>query len=393
MNQETNPIMSRFNRHIACVILLALPAAVTSAQERYVLVDRELQAAVNKISYMALQLDFTPLIRQSGEIAQEISKEFAQMDWQQFPENPEPGTPLTFQKEKVVEKVYPIHANQRLQIDNRYGKITVRNWDRNEVKITIRIRTAESSEKRAQNALDRVHIAESKTGSDISFQTTISSGDSNWWSSLTNDGSDRSLSIDYDVYLPKRNALSLTNRYGAIALDDRNGKVEISVSYGSLHAGHLNSRQNSLAIAYSKASVVYLNEGDIAVRYGGLTLSETEKLSLSLSYASGTEIGKVNREVDVSLRYSGGFHMGLGPTIKKANVAASYSSVSIRPDANAAFHFDVAVNYGGFEYNRDFTNIGNKSEGNTSKSYTGYWNKNTASTLNISSKYGSVTLK
>src|SRR5690606_628567 len=121
----------------------------------------------------------------------------------------------------------------------------------------------------------------------------------------------------YEVYLPKGNELVLANRYGTIELADREGRVSVSVSYGSLHAGRLNGRGNSLVIAYSKADVDYVNEGDITVRYGGITLSEAEKLTLVMN-SSGGEIGRINQDADISLHYSGGFNMGLGPAIRKA---------------------------------------------------------------------------
>src|SRR5690606_38988399 len=135
----------------------------------------------------------------------------------------------------------------------------------------------------------------------ITFKTAIESGSSSWWSLLTSGSDDRSLNVDYDIYLPRQNELVLANRYGAIELSDRDGAVNVSVSYGSLHAGRLNGRDNSLSIAYSKADVEYLNEGDVTVRYGGFTLSEANKLTLAMS-SSGGEVGKVNQQANISLR-------------------------------------------------------------------------------------------
>ncbi|WP_257670540.1 DUF4097 family beta strand repeat-containing protein [Parapedobacter tibetensis] len=354
------------------------------AEKTAVLSEVEAQKIVCEIE----RIDFTPIIQQSQAIAEEAAK----IDWGHIWEEVD-ANHIGFQREKVIEKSYPVNINNKLNIDNRYGKIVVRNWNRNEIKVTVRIRTAEDSERKAQEALDRVRIDESKSGNNISFKTNISQGDSNWWSSLTGSGSNRALNVDYEVYMPKGNELALVNRYGSIEMDDRDGKVSVSISYGSLQAGRLSAQSNSLAIAYSKAEVEYLNEGEVSVRYGGFTLSEAEKLSLSLSYTSGSEIGKVNREANISLRYSGGFKMGLGSAIRKANVAASYSSVNINPASNAAFNLNVAVNYGGFEYDHNLAHIDSKSENNTSKSYEGYWNKTSGNSLNISSRYGSVKLK
>ena len=307
-------------------------------------------------------------------------------------EQPNGAANFIYQKEKVTEYSYPINSQQPVNIDNRYGKITINNWAKSEVKVVVTVRTAESSERRAQEALDRVHIDHSRSGGAISFKTAIESSDSNWWSMLTSNGEDRTLRVDYDVYLPRKNELALANRYGAIELSDRDGSVDISVNYGSLHAGRLNGRDNTISIAYSKADVKYLNEGEVTVRYGGFTLSEAEKLTLAMS-SSGGEIGKINREANISLRYSGGFEMGLGPSIQKASVAAAYSNIHIRPSTEAAFNFDVTVSYGGFDYDHNHINIDSRSESHTSASYTGYWNKAADNVVSVSARYGAVSLK
>jgi len=348
---------------------------------------KQLKAAIARVSQLATEL--------SMEIAHAVvSVDFdaLEQETERMVELSVPPPLLGFQKEKVIEKTYTVNKDSRVSIDNRYGDIKVHNWPRNEVKVTVRVRTAENSEKKAQEALDRVRINASQSGNAIAFETNISSGDSNWWSLLTSGASDRALRIDYDVYMPKGNELTLANHYGTIELGDRDGKVVVSVSYGSLRAGRLNARGNALDVAYSKAHVEYLNEGDVAVRYSGFTLSEAETLKLAMS-SSGGEIGQVNAEADISLRYSGGFEIGLGSAIQKATVAASYSNVSIKPSADAAFHFNVAVSYGGFDYDRNRTNIGSKAENNSSKSYTGYWNKAVNNTVNVSSRYGAVSLK
>ncbi|MGV3761785.1 hypothetical protein [Parapedobacter sp.] len=319
-------------------------------------------------------------------------QETHQMDWQRFLEPSEILGHFLYQKERVTEYSYPINSRQSVHVDNRYGKITINNWAKNEIKVIVTVRTAENSERRAQEALDRVRIDQSRSSNTISFKTAIESSDSNWWSMLTSGTGDRTLRVDYDIYLPKKNDLALANRYGAIELADRDGQVDVSVSYGSLHAGRLNGLDNSLSVAYSKADIEYLNEGAVSVRYGGFTLSEAEKLTLAMS-SSGGKIGKINRQANISLRYSGGFEMGLGPSIQKASVAASYSNIHIRPSTDAAFNFDVAVSYGGFDYDHNRINIGSKSESHTSASYSGYWNKAVDNVVSISARYGAVSLK
>ncbi len=355
--------------------------------------DTERLASVSEqytreITYEIEQLDLPPLICESESLAQEVT----QLDWRRLLEQPNAMAHVIYQKEKVTEYSYPINSRQTVSIDNRYGKITINNWAKSEIKVIVIVRTAENSERRAQEALNHVRIDQSRSSNAISFKTAIESSDSNWWSMLTSGVGDRTLRVDYDIYLPKKNELVLVNRYGAIELSDRDGPVDVSVSYGSLHAGRLNGLGNSLSVAYSKADVEYLKEGNVSVRYGGFALSEAEKLTLAMNSSSG-KIGKINQQANISLRYSGGFEMGLGPSIRKAEVAAAYSNIRIRPASEAAFNFDVAVSYGGFDYDHNRINIASKSESHTSANYVGYWNKAVDNTVSVSARYGAVSLK
>lgn len=401
--------MNRFNSYM---LLASLLFFIAPAFAQPVIDNEELKAEIKTISQKAAeigmqvadamkQIDIDALTRDAREMAvlssqeiQKITDQIEKIDLSGLQEQSQMVLPgFTFQEEKLIEKRYPVTSKHQLHIDNRYGKVTVNNWNRNEISVKIRIRTAESSERRAQEALDRVAVDESTSGSRIALKTNIQSlGDANWWTMFTGGKNDRALQIDYEIHMPSKNEIAITNRYGAVELDDREGETAVSVSYGSLKAGRLNARNNSLSISYSQATIAYINTGDVSVSYGGFSLGEADKLTLALSYTSGSEVGIVNREADVSLRYSGGFELGLGQAIQKADISASYSAITINPLSGAAFNFNVSLSYGGFDYDQQRTHIASQSGGNTSKSYTGYWNKTSNNVVNISSRYGKVRI-
>lgn len=342
-----------------------------------------------RISEELGKIDFSAIERQGEIIGEEISK----IDFENIWEESTPAFNHLYQQEKVIEKVYKIGAQDKLSIDNRYGKIKINNWNRNEFKVVVTITAGESSEKRAREAIERVEIQESKSGNQVSFKTVISSAESNWISSFLGSSGNHELKIDYEVYMPAGNELTLANSYGAIETGDRDGKFTVSVKYGSLKTGELRSKSNSIAASYSKATIGYLNEGNVAMKYGSLSISEADKVTASLSYSGNSDIGIVNNRANVSLKYSGGFKLGLGSRIHQANVEAAYSSLAIKPSPSAAFDFSTAVSYGSFDYDKAITKISHETKGNTSSSYSGYWNKSGNNTVNISAKYGSVTMK
>lgn len=348
------------------------------------------EKAANKLALKVEQMDFSEVENQLRGLESELSTLNFDIHWD---EGAFVGS-APFQEEKIIEKTYSVGANDKLNIDNRYGKIKVSNWNKNEFKIVVRITSGESSEKRAKEAINRVTIQESKSGNQVSFKTSIATAESGWFSNLVNTGNTNSqLRIDYDVFVPIGNELTLSNSYGAIETGDRNGRFTATVKYGSLKAGELRSKNNAIEASYSKADISYLNEGTVSVKYGGLNIGEAEKVTLSLSYTGNGKVGIVNNSASVSLRYSGDFKLGLGSGIQKADVDAAYSSLSVTPSQGTSFNFNTDVSYGNFNYDRARTTIKHESKGNTSASYAGFWNKSSNNSVNISSKYGSVTMK
>ncbi len=330
-----------------------------------------------------------------SELQREVAKaqaEIAEMNLAGLSEQWTSIETAPYQEEKIIEKVYKAGRKDRLRIDNRYGRIKVNNWNRDEFKVVVRIKVGESSARRAQEALDRVSINDSKSGNEVHFKTAIASAESGWFSSLTG-SRNQELSVNYEVYMPAGNELSLNNHYGPIETGDRDGKLNVVVRYGSLKTGKLNAPNNTISASYSKVDIASAQEAEIAVNYGGLTLGEIGKATISLSYSGNGQIRTVTESADISLRYSGGMSIGLGPDIKEANIAASYSHVVVSPAKDAIFDFNTAVSYGSFDYGPN-AKIQESAGGNTSKQYTGYWNTASASnSVNISARYGSVTLK
>src|SRR5690554_2354027 len=298
----------------------------------------------------------------------------------------------TFEEQKIIEKTLVVDASHQLKINNRYGKVQLNNWDRNQIKVVVTIRTEESSRQRAKESLERVEIVHSTQGQVISFETKIGQKSESWWSNLTNTGRS-SLSIDYEVHLPKFTGINIINRYSATIIPDRDGKVDLTVQYGSLKAKKLNADANRLRISYSSAEIQTLDEGSIDIKYGKLSLGAANNLELDMSYCSGSSIGQIHDTFSASLKYSSGFEVGLGKDIKRARIKASYSGIQVIPNTQAKLDFEVSVSYGQFQYANDRARISSLTERNrTSKSYTGTWNGGGNGSLAITSSYGKVTL-
>ncbi|HTG57389.1 MAG TPA: hypothetical protein VL943_14025, partial [Niabella sp.] len=97
------------------------------------------------------------------------------------------------EKRKTYSKSYSLSNNQRVKIANKFGKVEVKAWDRNEVKVDVTIIAFSENERIAQGILDNITI-ESSDGNPVTF-TTKFQGNTN------TKGQKSKMEINYIVYM------------------------------------------------------------------------------------------------------------------------------------------------------------------------------------------------
>jgi hypothetical protein len=300
---------------------------------------------------------------------------------------------------KNYSKSYTADDNDKLQIDNRYGKVTVNTWNKNEFKVDVQIKVEAKDQSSAKKWLDNVTISDSKSGSAVSFQTNIGKQNSSWGSWFTGGNSYRKMEVNYTVYMPAKNALNINNKYGSIELPNLDGKVLINLSYGSLSAKSLTNADNEINVGYGSVNIENLSGNNLDVKYGNLTLGSADKLTANVSY-SAVKIGKLTTFGNFSVKFSGGFQIAdLGKNLKSLSVNSSYTNIRLGLSGDENADFNVTVTYGNFNYGSHTVNISNKTPGENKRgwrptqNYTGYLGKgNNDKVINITSRYGSVKL-
>ncbi|SDE53480.1 hypothetical protein SAMN05216464_10769 [Mucilaginibacter pineti] len=305
------------------------------------------------------------------------------------------------EKIKNYSKSYSVDGNDVINIDNRFGKITVNTWAKNEVKVDVQIKVVANDDDKAQKLLDNVKIMDSKDGSDVFFKTYIKSDDDNngSWSSLFSGkrSSSHSISINYTVYMPAKSALNITNKYGSTNLPDLDGKLNINNSYGSLVAKVLSHTGNQIKVRYGSANIGSLNDSELDVAYGSLDLGDCNKLNADVSYGSA-KIGRITTSGNINLKFGGGLNINeVDKNVKNLSVTSSYSSVKLGIGSDHNADFDVTIHYGSFNYDGHDVNITSKTPAdgergfNPTKNYKGHLGKGASEkTITVTSNYGSV---
>lgn len=355
----------------------------------------KLKAEIKNVSVSAnvqLKMAMKNLSADLKEVAPQINMASKESDDVDYSDDIQDGNSLT----KSYSKTYPVDGNDQVVLDNRYGNIVVNTWARNEVKVDVQIRVSADNNEAAQKMLDNVSISDSKDGNTVAFKTNINAVKNTWMSLFKGNGGNHQLQIDYIVYMPSRNELTVSNRYGGIILPNMDGKVTINSAYGNLAAKTL-TNESVIQLKYGNADIEAVGNCAIELSYGNLSIGLANNLSANLSYSSA-KIGKLRETGSINVRYGDGVQIGdLARTVHNLSINASYSGVDVGLSGDESADFAVTVHYGDFNYGDHAVTITGKNPGDNDKgvhmtrSYKGFIGKGgSGRNIAINDSYGSV---
>lgn len=280
-------------------------------------------------------------------------------------------------KKKEYNKTFSASQSDRLEVDNRFGNITITHWNKNEVAIRVEVEAKARTQERAQASIDRVQVEMSKQGNIISAITTLQQ--QNW-----NGGNNEHFSINYYINIPSKLTIDLTQKYGNINLpDNNNGVCNLHVKYGNINAGNftanleVNAQYGNVELGnvkeayfdlsycgnnsiksgmrldidskYSNLSLGDITKLNLESKYGNLKAQSLDKADLDIKYSEVT-IDLMKTELIVSsLDYSTMTIRELSPNFRVVNAESRYGNLNIYIDPKASFNI-IAENmkYGNY---------------------------------------------
>jgi hypothetical protein len=335
-------------------------------------------------------------------------------------------------KTKMFSKSFSIGRNDKINLLNVYGSITIKTWNKNEIKVDADIKAYANTDDAAQKLLDNVDIRAAKEGDQVTFKTNIGERSGNWGrGSLNGRKWRREVKVYLTVYMPRENALNVSQEHGHILLDDYNGPTSIKVQYGSIVGGDLNNINNYISAEYASTKFNSINQAKVRLEYGnGLTIGEINSIDLDaqfakvnintiknsgnirMEYGSGINIGNANNltlnshfirtkiinltgNTAAKLEYGGLSVENVGIGVKNFNVKSEYASINLGFDAEYRANFNVSTDYAGFKFGAGITakKLGDDKGYSSSKSYSGQIGKGGVNNILIKAEYGSVTFK
>ena len=286
------------------------------------------------------------------------------------------------EKRKTFDKTFKVNRSDALSIENKFGRVHVNTWNRNEIQVRVEVITRAGTDRAAQDLLNKINIADSRSGNTILVKTEFAA--------MRNYGGNRSFEINYTINMPEENALSVKHSFGDVYLAALKGKVNVNLEHGALKSERLGNAANSVKITYGSGRCGYINGGNVDIAYSDLSLDGTNGIQGSSKFSS-FKIGSLNETLDLDLKHVTFRVDNVSKNVRKINLASGYSPISLNFEDNTAFDFDVNVEFGEFRVDKTLVNYTNLEKGHTSSEYKGkFGSSSSKGSVNIISKYGDV---
>lgn len=322
-------------------------------------------------------------------------------------------------KQKTIKKTYIVNSNAGIDIDNKYGSITVSTWDEDKIDLDITIKVNGPNENWVNERLNSIDVDITALKGMVSAVTNLGS------SSLKSKGSNNSFEINYVIKIPKNGSIKLVNKYGNISVLNAESSTDINCKYGKVSLGKLNGSNNQIEIAYCQnSSVDYIKAGNINARYSGLKINNSGNLNLDASYTdvnlndgqnikyncnygtfkfqkinslngSGNYltviIGEVSSNFTFDTNYSKINIDNMTDKAGNVNINSGYTDISIGYAPNYAFDFDIFARYSNIKHDNGL-DISISEVKSNSKRISGFYKKKGQNKVNINSNYGNISL-
>lgn len=319
---------------------------------------------------------------------------------------------------RTIEKNFPLSDQGSVEIQNRYGSISLEHWDREEVAFLVTI-TAEGKD---SDVLDQIDIDFQVLQDEVRAKTEIDNTRNSWWNPFKQNN--QNFSINYRVQLPKTAKVTLDNAYGNIYWEETDGPTAIKCAYGRIEIGVLNHSSNRITLKYAPNSAIdFIAGGSIQADYSGIRVNEAGAIKLTADYSKSRfdriqqldfeadygsiradeigritgnadylslKIGTLTKGLDLSMDYGGLGIENIQASTEEIAIVSDYTGIRLNADADWDFAFTVETQYAGFK--TDFPLEYRRKIIETTDQFFQGTHKEGKNTLTIKADYGSIKL-
>ncbi|MBN2214328.1 MAG: hypothetical protein JW723_08790 [Bacteroidales bacterium] len=186
---------------------------------------------------------------------------------------------------KKYKKEYEVRKDTKLQIENKYGNIDIKNWDKNLISIEVTITVRTSNEEKAARLFDQIDIEFAESENIISAKTSFDSD----LGRLFQSSGDKAVDIYYSVNMPKTVPLDLINKYGNVFINELTSTSNINVKYGNLKANRIihsdEKPLTQITMGYSNAKIQQCAWVKFDIKYSNVEMDASKALIFLSRYS------------------------------------------------------------------------------------------------------------
>jgi DUF4097 and DUF4098 domain-containing protein YvlB len=218
--------------------------------------------------------------------------------------------------EKTVQQQAPISAGSKLYVETSSGSITITGGDVTECSVIAEICGRAPTEEEAQLLVEQVTIELETVGNTLTVKADKPPSRNN-----------RSVSISYDITVPKQTSIECASSYGAIEIVNIQGQTSGKTSSGSIEAKNINGPTN-LDTSYGSVNCRNITGNNITVKSSsGSITAEIIKGPTQLTTSYGSITCTDISDGDLKLKTSSGKIKLSNATFSDCDAHTSYGSI------------------------------------------------------------------
>ena len=214
---------------------------------------------------------------------------------------------------KTIDEKFLLPKNGIVEVTNKYGQVVILNSENDSVTLRIEIIAYGKDKSTADKIMDRVDFDFGQTGQYLTLETVLDRKSGVFKEAWNNIGdysktllSKNKLVINYEIRIPRSASINLTNKFGDVYIQERDHKVEIDVSHGSLRANNFNAN-SKISVSYGDARIKYLKSGELYFRACDATIQalgtvEMQSSSSDISIKEADELqieSRSDKRIDI----------------------------------------------------------------------------------------------
>ncbi len=218
--------------------------------------------------------------------------------------------------ERTVQKQAPLAAGSTLNVQTSSGHITIEGADVNECSVVAEITGRAPTDLEAQELAEQTQIELELAGNTLTIKTD-----------KPRTGRNRSISVSFDIIVPREINIRCESSYGAIKLTNIKGEINGRTSSGSVKAENIEG-PTQLNTSYGSVAVRDITGEKINIKTSsGAVTAENIKGSTQLDTSYGSVTCEKFSGDDIRLKTSSGRVKLSGANFKKCDVDTSYGSI------------------------------------------------------------------